>query len=94
MIAASKIVFVEADGGDFGISVSDATKTAIINDGFTFVDQIVSQDGTFVVGAFSGRFLSETITNSLNMFSGSFKVFIDDNAVIVVFDAGIFQAVI
>ena len=66
----------------------------IISEVFGFIDEVGSEDGAFIIGDFGGRFFAETVANGVDVFGGSFKIAIDENTRVFVFDAGVFETVV
>ena len=58
------------------------------------MDEISGESETLGVGALSGRFGADTISDGVNVFGRSFKVFINNNAGVFVFDFGVFEATV
>lgn len=55
-VATEEVVFGETNDGDFGLSVSGASETAVINWSFGIGDKVGGQSDAFMVGAVGGRF--------------------------------------
>ncbi len=52
------------------------------------------KNGAFVFGAFGRGFAANAIADSIDVFNGSVEIFIDGDAGVFVFDAGVFKTVI
>ena len=61
---------------------------------FAFAGEVVSESHSFLVGAVGGGFPAKGIADGVDVFGGSFKIFVDENAGVLVFDFGVFEAVV
>ena len=66
----------------------------VISGVFGFVDEIGGEDVAFVVGDFGRGIFAKNIADSIDVFGGSFKIFVGGNASVFVFDAGVFETII
>ena len=71
-------------------SVDEARNATVVDLIFGFFDDIGGEAEALLVRAFGGGFAADTITNGVNVFGGSFEEFIDFNASVFIFDAGVF----
>ena len=86
-----KVVFAKANSDDSGAGVGNAGEAGIVGGIFGFVDNVSSEEVAFVICAFGGRVATNTITDGVDVFSGSLEGFVYFDAGGGVFDFGVFE---
>ena len=66
----------------------------IIDGVFDFINEVVGNSNTLLVGAVGGRFAAKTVADGVDVLGGGFEVFVNGNANIGVFDLGVFETVV
>ena len=91
VIATSEVLFVEVDGSNLEKSVGQANDAAIINDRSVAFGEIGGEGETLLGGAFGRGFAADTIADGIDVFGGSFEIFVDFDTGIGEFDVSVFE---
>ena len=90
-VAAGEVVFIKTDGNNSWVGVGQANKAVIVGGIFGFINEICGKDRAFVVGKLGRGIFAKAIADGVDILGGSFEIAVDDNARILVFDAGVFE---
>ena len=91
-VATEEVFFIKTNGGNLEIGISGSDDALVVNNVFGVFNLISSEGDALLVSRLGRRFAADTIANGVNMFGGSFKIFINDNAGVLVFDFSVFKA--
>lgn len=76
-LLAFEFVFAEANSNYGRRGIGDSGKASVVSDIFSMIDEVGSQETTFIVGTFGGGFVvADAITDGVDIFNGSLEGFI------------------